>query len=80
MTQERWDELAGKLHREEITEEEASEFLAALLERRKQAIREKYKATPVILGAGITFAQWRLGETEWQLNQKERERQDQEQK
>ena len=35
------DELAGKLHREEITEEEAREFLAALLERREQAIREK---------------------------------------
>ena len=73
MTQERWDELAGKLHREEITEEEAREFLAALLERREQAIQEKDTATLVILGAGITFTQWRLGETEWQLQQKEKE-------
>ena len=78
MTQERWDELAGKLHREEITEEEAREFLAALLEKRDQAIKEKDAATLVIVGAGITFTQWRLGETEWQLKQKEKERQDQE--
>ena len=73
MTQGRWDELAGKLHREEITEDEAREFLAALLERQEQAIREKDTATLVILGAGITFAKWRLGESDWQLQQKERE-------
>ena len=73
MSQHRWDELAGKLHREEISEEEAREFLAALLERREQAILEKDTATLVILGAGITFAKWRLGETEWQLREKERE-------
>ena len=79
MKQERWDELAGKLHREEISEEEAREFLAALLEKREQAIREKDPATLVIVGAGITFTQWRLGETEWQLKQKEKERQEQEQ-
>ena len=78
MKQERWDELAGKLHREEITEEEAREFLAALLEKREQAIREKDAATLVIVGAGITFTQWCLGETEWQLKQKEKERQEQE--
>ena len=79
MKQERWDELAGKLHREEISEEEAREFLAALLEKREQAIREKDPATLVIVGAGIAFTQWRLGETEWQLKQKEKERQEQEQ-
>ena len=64
MTQERWDELAGKLHREEISEEEAREFLAALLERREQAIREKDTATLVILGAGIAFTEWQLKEME----------------
>lgn len=73
MKQERWDELAEKLHREEISEEEAREFLAALLEKREQAIREKDPATLVIVGAGIAFTQWRLGETEWQLQQKEKE-------
>ena len=73
MAQERWDELAGKLHREEITENEAREFLSALLERREQAIREKDTATLVILGAGITFTRWQLGESEWQLQQKEKE-------
>ena len=77
MKQERWDELAGKLHREEITEDEAREFLAALLERREQAIREKDPATLSIVGAGIAFTQWRLGETEWQLQQKEKERREQ---
>ena len=71
MKQERWDELAVKLHREEISEEEAREFLAALLEKREQAIREKDAATLVIVGAGIAFTQWRLGETEWQLKEKE---------
>ena len=73
MAQDRWDELAGKLHREEITEEEAREFLAALLERREQAILERDTATLVILSAGITFAKWRLGETEWQLREREKE-------
>ena len=78
MKQERWDELAVKLHREKITEEEAREFLAALLERREQAIRERDTATLVILGAGITFTQWQLGETEWQLQQKGKELREQE--
>ena len=56
-----------------ITEEEAREFLAALLERREQAILERDTATLVILSAGITFAKWRLGETEWQLREREKE-------
>ena len=67
MKQERWDELAIKLHKEQITEDEAQEFLAALLKREEQAMREKDPATLVIVGAGIAF-------TEWQLKQKERER------
>lgn len=71
MKQGRWDELAGKLHREEISEEEAREFLAALLEKREQAMREKDAATLLIVGAGIAFTQWQLGETEWQLKEKE---------
>ncbi len=75
MTQERWDKLAGKLRREEITEEEAREFLAALLEERDQAIKEEDAATLVIVDAGITLTQWQLGESEWQLEHKEKERQ-----
>ena len=73
MKQERWDELAKKLHKEEISEKEAREFLAALLEKREQAIRERDAATLSIVGAGIAFTQWQLGETEWQLQQKEKE-------
>ena len=67
MKQERWDELALKLHKEQITEDEAKEFLVALLKREEQAMREKDTATLVIVGAGIAF-------TEWQLKEKERAR------
>ena len=62
MTQERWDELARKLDKEELCEEEAREFHTALLERREQAIREKDTATLVILGARIAFTEWQLKE------------------
>lgn len=67
MKQERWDELALKLHKEQITEDEAREFLAALLKREAQAMREKDTATLVVVGAGIAF-------TEGQLKEKEREK------
>ena len=64
MAQERWDELARKLDKEVLTEEEAREFHAALLERREQAIQEKDTATLVIVGAGIAFTEWQLKEKE----------------
>ena len=64
MTQERWDELAKKLDLEDISEEEAREFHAALLEQREQAIIEKDKATLAILGAGIVFTEWQPWEME----------------
>ena len=64
MKQERWDELVKKLDMEQLSEDEAKELYAALLERREQAIQEKDTATLLILGAGIAFTEWQLKEKE----------------
>ncbi len=64
MKQERWNELADKLHREELSDQEAEEFLAALLKREEQARDEKDIAALAILGPGIIL-------TKWQMKQKE---------
>lgn len=64
MKQERWNELTNKLAQEEISYDEAEEFLAALLKRREQAIAEKDAATLVLLGHGIVMARWRLKQEE----------------
>lgn len=66
MKQERWNELTNKLAQEEISYDEAEEFLAALLKRREQAIAEKDAATLVLLGHGIVMARWRLKQEELQ--------------
>ena len=64
MKQERWDELAEKLHNEELSDEEAQEFLAALLRREEQALEEKDLAALAILGPGIILTKWQLKEKE----------------
>ena len=64
MKQERWNELTNKLAQEEISYDEAEEFLAALLKRREQAIAEKDAATLVLLGHGIVMARWRIKQEE----------------
>ena len=64
MEQERWDELVHKLHRDEISDAEAEEFLAALLKRQEQAREEKDLAALAILGPGILLTKWKLKEKE----------------
>ena len=64
MKQERWNELADKLHKEELSDNEAEEFLAALLKREEQAREEKDLAALAILGPGIVLTKWRLKEKE----------------
>ena len=64
MKQERWNELADKLHSEELSDEEAQEFLAALQSREEQARNEKDLAALAILGPGIILTRWQLKERE----------------
>ena len=64
MEQERWNELTYKLHKDELSDEEAEEFLAALLKRQEQAREEKDKAALAILGPGILLTRWQLKEKE----------------
>ncbi len=64
MDQERWNELTHKLHKDELSDEEAEEFLAALLKREEQAREEKDKAALAILGPGILLTKWQLKEKE----------------
>ena len=60
MKQERWEELADKLNREELSDDEAEEFLAALLKREEQAREERDLAALAILGPGIILTKWQL--------------------
>ena len=64
MKQERWNELAHKLHKDELSDDEAEEFLAALLKREEQAREEKDRATIAILSHGIILTKWQLKEKE----------------
>ena len=64
MEQERWNELTYKLHKDELSDDEAEEFLAALLKREEQAKEEKDLAALVILGPGIILTKWQLKEKE----------------
>ena len=64
MKQERWNELSDKLSQDEISYDEAEEFLSALLKREEQARDEKDLAALVILGSGIILAKWKLKEKE----------------
>lgn len=78
MKQERWNELTNKLAQEEISYEEAEEFLAALLKRQEQAIKEKDAFALVLLNSGIILAQWRIKQEElremWDKKQELRDR------
>ena len=64
MEQERWNELTYKLHKDKLSDEEAEEFLAALLKREEQAREEKDTAALAILGPGILLTRWQLKEKE----------------
>ena len=64
MKQERWDELTFKLHKDELSDEEAEEFLSALLKREEQAREEKDIAALAILGPGIILTRWQIKEKE----------------
>ena len=64
MKQERWDDLADKLHREELSDQGAEELLGALLKREEQALQGKDTATLVVLGPGIILTKWQLRERE----------------
>ena len=64
MEQESWNEFSEKLHREELSDEEAEGFPAALLKREEQAREEKDLAAPAILGPGIILTKWQLKEKE----------------
>ena len=64
MKQERWNELAYKLHKDELSDDEAEEFLAALLKREEQAREEKDVPALAILGPGIILTTWQLKEKE----------------
>ena len=64
MEQERWNEFSEKLHREELSDEEAEEFLAALLKREGQAREEKDLAALAIIGPGNMLTKWQLKEKE----------------
>ena len=64
MKQERWDELTFKLHKDELSDEEAEEFLSALLKREEQAREEKDIAALAIRGPGIILTRWQIKEKE----------------
>ena len=64
MKQERWNELTLKLHKDELSDGEAEEFLAALIRREEQAREEKDVAALAILGPGIILTKWQLKEKE----------------
>ncbi len=64
MKQERWNELADKLNQNELLDNEAEEFLVALLKREEQAIKEKDAFALAILGPGIVLTKWKLKEKE----------------
>jgi uncharacterized membrane protein YhiD involved in acid resistance len=64
MKQERWNELADKLHLEQLSDEEAEELLSALLRREEQAVEERDLAALAILGPGIILTRWQLKEKE----------------
>ena len=74
MKQERWNELADKLALDEISDDEAEEFLAALLKREEQAREEKDLAALAVLGPGIILTKWKLKEKELQEQFKEMDR------
>ena len=64
MKQERWNELTFKLHKDELSDCEAEEFLVALLKRAEQAREEKDVATLAVLSPGIILTKWQLKEKE----------------
>ena len=64
MKQERWIELTNRLVQQEISDDEAEEFLAALLKREEQARKEKDVATLAVLDHGIVLARWQLKQKE----------------
>ncbi len=64
MKQERWNELTYKLHKDELSDDEAEEFLTALLKREEQAREEKDPVALAILGPGIILTKWQLKEKE----------------
>ena len=64
MKQERWDELTDKLVLQSLSDDEAEEFLAALLKREDQARDERDVATLAILSSGIVLTKWQLKEKE----------------
>ena len=64
MEQERWNELAYRLHKDELSDDEAEEFLAALLKREEQARDEKDRAALAILDHGIILTKWQLKKKE----------------
>ena len=67
MKQERWNELTNKLVQETLSDDEAQEFLAALLKREEQARNEKDLGTLAVLGHGIVLTKYRLREKEPQV-------------
>ncbi len=64
MKQDRWDELTDKLVLQDLSDDEAEEFLAALLKREDQAREERDVATLAILSSGIVLTKWQLKEKE----------------
>ena len=64
MKQERWNELTNKLVQETLSDDEAQEFLAALLKREEQAKNEKDLGALAVLEHGIVLTQYRLREKE----------------
>ena len=67
MKQERWNELTNKLVQETLSDDEAKEFLAALLKREEQAKNEKDLGALAVLEHGIVLTQYRLREKEPQV-------------
>ena len=53
-----------KLHKDELSDDEAGESLAALLRREGQAGQPKDVAALAILGPGMILAKWQLKEKE----------------
>ena len=64
MKQERWNELTNKLVQEELSDDEAEEFLSALLKREEQAQKEEDLGTLAVLEHGIILTKWKLKEKE----------------
>lgn len=60
MKQERWNELTYKLAEEKISDDEAEEFLAALLKREEQAKEEKDLGALAVLEHGIILTKYQL--------------------